>query len=59
MKEKKELYSKAMELLEGCNEHLKDDEKIDTINIKLASVVKDLNDIILRDTTVTDLTAEK
>ena len=51
IKEIKELYQKSMALLEGCNEHLKDDEKLSTLNTKLSGVVKDLNDIIIRDTT--------
>jgi len=58
MKDKKALYDLAMTLLEGCNTHLKDDEKINTINTKLAGVVKDLSDIIIRDTTVTNLKPE-
>jgi len=63
MKEKikdiKELYSKAMVLLEGCNDTLQQDEKLSTINTKLAGVVKDLNDIIIRDTTGIPFKAEE
>lgn len=51
MKEKKALYEAAMALLEGCNTHLKEDPQLPTINTKLAGVVKDLNDILIKSLT--------
>lgn len=55
MKEKiqqiKKLYQDAMTLLEGCNEILKDDEKLSTINSQISGAVKNLNDIVIRETT--------
>jgi len=48
MKEKDTLYDQAMALLEGCNDILKDNPALPTINTKLAGVVKDLNDIRIK-----------
>lgn len=51
MDDKQNLYNQAMTLLEGCNSVLKDDSQLPTINVKLAGVVKDLNDILIRELT--------
>jgi hypothetical protein len=57
MEEKKELYDKAMELLEGCNKHLKDDQSLATLNTLMSSVVKNLNDVLIK--TVTGINSEE
>jgi hypothetical protein len=54
MKEKKELYETAMQLLESCNFHLKDDPQLPTLNIHMSSVVKNLGDIVIKE--ITNLT---
>jgi hypothetical protein len=51
MEEKKALYDQAMALLEGCNVYLKDDPQLPTINVKMAGVIKDLNDIRIKNLT--------
>lgn len=51
MKTSADLYDSAMTLLEGCNLLLKEDPQLPTINTKLAGVVKDLNDIRIRELT--------
>jgi hypothetical protein len=51
MKNTTELYNSAMELLKGCNEILKEDPQLPTINVKLAGVVKDLNEIRVKELT--------
>jgi ribosome-binding factor A len=43
--EKKTLHEEAMELLERINTELKDHKLLDTLNIKMVGVVKDLNDV--------------
>lgn len=51
MKEKRDLYNMAMELLEEVNKALKDEPSLSTINIQLSGVVKNLNDINIRELT--------
>lgn len=51
MKDKQALYDQAMALLESCNDILKDDPQLATINVKLTGVVKDLNDILIKELT--------
>jgi hypothetical protein len=51
MKEKKELYQLALDLLEKCNVTLKDDPELSTINSLLASVVKNLNNTVVNELT--------
>jgi hypothetical protein len=51
MKNVSDLYDSAMALLEGCNSLLKEDPQLGTINTKLAGVVKDLNDIRIKELT--------
>jgi hypothetical protein len=57
MEEKKELYDKAMDLLEGCNKHLKDDPALSTLNTLLSSVVKNLTDVLIK--TVTGINSDE
>lgn len=47
MKEKKKLYEDAVKLLEDCNVILKDEPQLKLINIALASVVKNINEVII------------
>jgi len=54
-----ELYNDAVTLLKDCNTHLKGNAQLGTINIKLAGVVKDLNDIIIKELTGAIEEAEK
>jgi hypothetical protein len=49
MKEKQNLYSKAMDLLREVNAELKGENSLSTINIHMAAVVKALNDINIKD----------
>ena len=51
MKSIADLYNNAMELLKGCNELLKEDPQLPTINVKLAGVVKDLNELRVKELT--------
>ena len=51
MEDKQHLYEKAMELLKECNTMLKDDPHLATINTKLVGVVKDLNEIVIKEVT--------
>ena len=51
MKEVEDLYNSAMALMKGCNNLLKEDPQLPTINVKLAGVVKDLNDIRIKELT--------
>lgn len=55
MKEKRELYDQAMDLLEGCNTSLQGDPLLPTINILLTSVVKNLNEIRIETITGTSI----
>jgi hypothetical protein len=57
MKEKKALYEAAMDLLEGCNNQLKDDPELKIINSLMASVVKSLNDVLIK--TLTGINTEE
>jgi hypothetical protein len=56
VKEKKKLYEQAMELLEGCNVHLQDDPELPTLNSLMASVVKNLNNVLIK--TLTGINSE-
>ncbi|HUU99469.1 MAG TPA: hypothetical protein VMW32_00765 [Bacteroidales bacterium] len=47
VKEEK-LYKDSVELLENINKDLKDHTDLDTINIKMVGVVKDLNNVRIR-----------
>jgi hypothetical protein len=51
MKEKKELYQQSLDLLEKCNITLKGDPELPTINSLLASVIKNLNNIVIKEFT--------
>jgi hypothetical protein len=51
MKEKKELFNQAMDLLEKCNITLKGDPELSTINSLLASVIKNLNNTVIKELT--------
>jgi hypothetical protein len=43
--EKTSLYEDAITLLERINNELKESKQIDTLNSKMVSVVKDLNEV--------------
>ena len=49
--EKPTLYQEAIDLLTRINSELKDAEIIKTINVKMVGVVKDLNDIMVKEIT--------
>jgi uncharacterized protein YjgD (DUF1641 family) len=51
MKEKKELFDQAMNLLEKCNIILKEDPELSTINSLLASVIRNLNSTVIEELT--------
>jgi hypothetical protein len=51
MKEKKHLYEQALALLEDCNDKLKEDALLPTINSLMASVVKNLNEVMIKELT--------
>jgi hypothetical protein len=51
MKEKKELFDLAMNLLEKCNIILKGDPELSTINSLLASVIRNLNSTVIEELT--------
>jgi hypothetical protein len=46
-----DLYNDAVTLLKDCNVHLNGNAQLSTINVKLIGVVKDLNDIIIKELT--------
>ena len=56
MEEKKQLYDRAIVLLEDINKHLKDDVNLPTINVQMVGVVKNLNDARIRELTGNNLT---
>lgn len=47
--EKTSLYQEAIDLLTRINSELKDADIIKTINVKMVGVVKDLNDIMVKE----------
>jgi hypothetical protein len=51
MQDIRDLYECSMDLLQNCNEVLSGDAQLQTINTKLAGVVKDLNDIMIKELT--------
>lgn len=51
MKEKKALYEKALSLLEEANSLLQGEPELSTINLLMASVVKNFNNIIIKELT--------
>lgn len=51
MKTIQELYEHSIALLEGCNTILKDNSELPTLNSKLVSLVKDLNEARIKEIT--------
>lgn len=51
MKEKRKLYDDGMQLLEDINACLKDDPELPTLNTLMASVVKTLNNVLIKNLT--------
>lgn len=49
MKEKKKLFEDAMALLENVNLHLKDMPQLPIINSLMASVIKNISEILIKE----------